>query len=173
MARSLAIEVHILRVAEIITELACLRVTCGVSGSIVPLIIHEIVGTHQIHFLGDMADRPLGIEVNLGLALGGTLGGDYDYAVAALGSIDSGQGGILEDVNRLNIRGGDVVYVVGLESVNDIKRVVGLGHRRRSAHTNVDVGSGLTVDCGDLHACNLALEGDSCRGDRHSGKLDT
>ena len=103
-----------------------------------------------------MADRPLGVEVNLGLALGGTLGGDYDYAVAALGSVDSGQGGILEDVNRLNIRGGDIVYVVGLESVDDVKRIVGLGHRRRSAHTDVDVGSGLTVDCGDLHACNLA-----------------
>lgn len=109
MCWRITVEIEVMWVAEVVAEQICLLVVilrCATSCCVVPLIVYVVVSIHEFQFFGKLTDRPLGVEVNLGLALGGTLGGDYDYAVAALGSVDSGQGGILEDVNRLNIRGG-------------------------------------------------------------------
>ena len=45
------------------------------------------------------------------------------------------------------------------ETVDDVERFVGLGHRGAATHTDVNVGARLTVNGGHLYAGDFALQG--------------
>ena len=75
----------------------------GLKGHIEDLEFHELIAVHQINLVRDFASRPGGREIDLRLAFHTLLGSDHDDTVRTAGSIDSRSGGILQDVDGLDI----------------------------------------------------------------------
>ena len=122
------IHIQIVGVAEIgLVELS--RSLTGTLGSM-PLILvgGKLLSIHQVKFLSQMTNLQVGVERHLHLAFLGTLGGHHHNAITTLGTIDGGQGGILQHVDRRNISRGDIVDIIHLETIDNIKWFVGLGH---------------------------------------------
>lgn len=167
MGRRPFVDVEVVRVAEVGPEE--LRRSAPVPSGSGPVILvaHEVVGVHQVELPGEPAYGDLRVDPHLHLAGAGGLGGYDDDAVAASRAVDGGQGRILQDVDGRDVGRRDIVDVVRLEAVNDIKRLVALGYRGAAAHADVDVRAGGSVNRGHLHAGHLALEGHGCGGDGH------
>ena len=120
-----------------------------------------------------MADFQVTVERHLHLALLGTLGGYHNYAVTTLRTVDGCQRSVFQHVNRGNVRRGNVVDVVNLETVHNKQRVVFLGYRGAATYADVDIGTWLTVNRRHLHTGNLTLQGYSSRCSRHNLQLGT
>ena len=67
------------------------------------LILHEVGSIHDVELAGKTADIHVAIECNAHLTGSGRLGGNHHNAVTTLGTIDSSEGSILQ-----NIDGSDV-----------------------------------------------------------------
>ena len=171
--RQRTIHVEVVGVTEVRTEELTVAVTC--TGSRVPLVLvlGKLLGVHQVELLGYVADVEVAVEAHLHIASLGVLRGDHHNAVTTLGTVDGGQGGILQNINRCDVRGRNIVDVVHLETVHDIEGLVGLCNRRTATHTDVNIGTRLTVDRRHLHTGNLTLQGHSCRGHGHHSQLCT
>lgn len=144
------VDVEVVRVAEVGPEE--LRRSAPVPSGSGPVILvaHEVVGVHQVEFPGEPAYGDLRVDPHLHLAGACGLGGYDDDAVAASRAVDGGQGRILQDVDGRDVGRRDIVDVVRLEAVNDIKRLVALGYRGAAAHADVDVRAGapsIVVTC--------------------------
>ena len=75
-----------------------------------------------------MADVQVAIERYRNLTFLGALCGYHDNTITTLRTIDSGQRGILQDVDRGNVRGRNIVDVIHLETIDDEQWVVLLCH---------------------------------------------
>ena len=85
----------------------------------------------------------------------GIFGGDDDNAVSTLRTVDSGCSCILEDVHRSDVTRRNIGNRAHRHTVHDIERVVALGKRRTTTHT-------------DLH---IRIRTSFCRSDRHTGQF--
>ena len=125
------------------------------------LVVGKLLGVHEVKCLRNVADIQVTIERYGDLTFLGTLCGDHHNTVTTLCTIDGGQGGVLQNVDRGNIRGRNIVDVVHLEAIDNEQWVVLLGHRRAATYADVNISTGLTVDGRNLHTGNLTLQGHS------------
>ena len=124
------VDVVILRVTEVVTEsfLPAATSTTTATGCAVVHQVNKLTGIHQIQGTGQRRNAQTSIERYLYLTFLGTLGSYDDNTVTTLCTIDSGQRGILQDVNRCNIRGRNIVDIRNLETIDDVQWVVRLGY---------------------------------------------
>ena len=137
------------------------------------LISSKLRSVHQVELLGEVGNGQTTVEANLNLTCCSTLGGDDNNAITTLSTVDSGERGILEHVNRSNIRWRNIVDVVLLEAIDDEQRVVGLCHRRSTTHADVDICARLSIRGCHLHTGDLTLQCLCCGCHRHGCQLGT
>ena len=88
------------------------------------LVVGKVLSIHEVEFLGEMADVQVAVETYLDLTFFGTFSGYNHNTVTTLGTVDGCQGGILQNVDRCDIRRGDIVDVVHLETVYNVEGFV-------------------------------------------------
>ena len=162
MGNGTAVNIHIVAVTEVATEILGSITTGRTSSSAIPLVANKVLCVHQIQCLGDVAQHQTAIETYLNLTGLGRLGSYNNYTVTTSCTIDSGQRGVLQDVNAGDIRWRNIVDVVSLEAVDDEQGAVLRGYRRCTTNADVDVSTRLTVGCRNLHTGNLTLQGFCC-----------
>ena len=114
------VDVEVVRVTEVVAELVDLAVACHRA---VELVADELVGVEQVELAGELACLPVGVEFHLQLACLCRFRGDDDYTVTTLRTIDGSQGGVLQDVDGLDVCRGNIVDVVGDETVDHEERL--------------------------------------------------
>ena len=92
------------------------------------LVLDEVGGVHKVELACKRAYGEVAVERHLNLTFLGRLGGDDNYTVTTLGTVNGCKGGILENVDRSDVRRRDIVDVICLETIDNIKRFVTLGH---------------------------------------------
>ena len=75
-----------------------------------------------------MANTQVSVKRYLHLTFLGTLGGYHNYTITTLGTVNGSQRGVLKDVDRSNVRRGDIVDVIHLETIDDVQWFIGLCH---------------------------------------------
>jgi hypothetical protein len=81
-------------------------------------------GVHQVPVaVGDLRKTELHAVVDLrAVGHAAALGRDDDHAVGRARTIYRGGGGVLEHLDRLDVRVGEVVDIVHLETIDDVER---------------------------------------------------
>ena len=146
------------------------RITGGVAvhlaGAVVP--VHIFAGVHQFGHSRIMDDRHRTRIADLRLAFSAALGGDEDYAVGALHTVD-GSSCILENRNAFDIVGVDVIHTGG-HTIDDAEWSAA-GEVVETAH--VDRRSVRTRTAGRLDGgktCDLTCE--QVRGVGHRSRVE-
>ena len=124
---------------------------------------------HLVQFIG-ILDALIGLDAVDRFLRITALGRDHDDAVGGAGSVDSGRGGVLKDLDGLDVAGVDVAQALGIrKSVHDDQRSAVGRNRAGSSDTDgrgdTDLG-GVVVD---REAGNLALQR---RGHIRHGRVD-
>ena len=166
-----AVHIKVVGVAEVGLEELRVAGARTVAGVPLVLVFGKVGSVHQVERLRDVADAEAAVERHLHGALLGALRGDDDYTVTTLGTVDGRQRGIFQDINRGDVRRGNIVDVVHLETVDDVERRVRLRHRGAATNADVYIGTGLTVNRRHLHTGNLTLQGYGSRRHRHDLQL--
>ena len=99
------------------------------------------------------------IIINGSLSLFAGAGGHEDHAVGGTCTVDGGRGGVLQDFDRLDVIGVEVVDTsIDRHSIHNVERV---GVVDGADTTDLDLGSGtgLARGLGDLDTGDLALDG--------------
>ena len=87
------------------------------------VLIHgKVVGIHDLYLLSNVFPAVRGVEVDLYVTLLTTLRGDDDNTIGTTSTIDSRGRGVLQNIDRLNLRGSDIADAADGESVDNIKR---------------------------------------------------
>ena len=125
------------------------------------VFLAELVGIIDLEFLVGIVDgivTPVGYprRDNLpALGLRTFLGGDDDDAVRAPRAVNGGGGGVLQDVDRLDVIRIDRVDALADHSVDDDERLVGGVQGSALADTDRTGGTGGTGALGDLQTGDL------------------
>ena len=135
-----------------------------------PHVVEIVVGAESGEVLGRGVDLGVTAVGDADLAFLGALGGDEDDAVGAACAVDGGGGGVLEDVDGLNLVGRDVGEGAG-GAVDEDERVIALGDGAATANTDVHLCARAAVLRDDVDAGELALDGLRDVGDRSGGEL--
>lgn len=126
----------------------------GLIGVDFELQFHELVGVHQRHAVGGVlqAERPL--IAHLRAPLVAAARGDHDDAVGAAGAVNGRGGGILQHVDRHDVRRVERrgVETFERESVDHVERRTVLREGVLAADDDVDARTGFAFARGDLHA---------------------
>ena len=137
------VHVDVLIVAEVV----------GVGGNLLRIVVvlqqgelilpcGIVARADDIHLLGNLLPRVVGVVAHLGLAFLTALGGDEDNAVGTTRTVDGGGGCILQHGDVLDVVGRNVADSVNGESVDDVKRVVRLGDGAATTNANLHFGVG-------------------------------
>ena len=140
------------------------------------LQFHEFIGRKQIEGPGNLAVAGRTVVSHDGTPHLTGFGRHHHHTVGRTRTVDGRRRGILEHLDRLDVRVGEVVDVVDLEPVDDVERRSVTVDRPHTAHLDVETGTRSTVRSSDLHTGDLASEGlhhrtgleafDILRGDR-------
>ena len=87
--------------------------------NVVLLILYKLIAVQHVLLACQFAGLCIGVELNLDLALLSRLGSYNYYTITTSCTIDGGQRGILQYVDRCDIRWRNIVDVVSLEAVDD------------------------------------------------------
>ena len=137
-------------------------VDVAAEGSELILELDEILGVHHL----DGIPVRHGLEAVVGVELDGdllaffrALGGHDDDAVRTAGTVDRRGEGILQDVDRLDLGGRDVVDGFHREAVHDVERGAVLGDGTAAADADLDVGVRVAFRRDDGDTGHLAGKG--------------
>ena len=113
------VDVKVVGVAEVAAEgvLLAVVVVCGIQ-----LVLHKLVSVKHFLLAGQPRKLSVGVEVYLHLTSLGRLGGYDNNTVTTSGTINGGQGSILQYVDALDVGRRNVVDVVCLETINNVQR---------------------------------------------------
>ena len=149
----------------------------GVVGRGVPLArraiglaahVHVVLAHQHVGILRPSVDAHITVVGQTRLSGLTFLGGDDDYAVGTLRTVDGGRGSVLQDFDALDVRRCDVGEVGALHAVDDEERLVGnvvgelilhVGERTLTTDVDGHARSGTTGVTGDVQARNLTLQG--------------
>ena len=122
------------------------------------LQLHELVGREQIEGLGDLAVAGRTVVGHHGAPHLTGFGRHHHHAVGGARTVDGRRGSVLEHLDRLDVRVGEVVDIVHLETIDDVERRSVAVDRTDTAHLDVETGARSAVRGGDLHAGDLPSE---------------
>ena len=97
---------------------------------------HIVIGVEHFELFGFLFHLVIHVVFYLSFAFLGTLGGDENYTVGTRGTVDRSRGGILQDVNTLDVVGWDIINTACHYTVNHIKWIVGLGDGTAATHAD-------------------------------------
>ena len=136
------------------------------------MVFHVIFHSEEVKFLAEALEFGVAVVAYLGLAGLAALGGDEDYTVGTLGTVDGCGGSVLKDVDGFDVA--DIDHLEGVvhgEAVDDVERAGGLGDGSTAADGDVDVGTGSSALGDDVDAGRLACKGLGRRGDGYLGEV--
>src|SRR5688572_5474229 len=136
-------------------------------------VLHELPGIQQLELLRGFLNAGVCVERELRGPRTTALGANHDDAVRRARSVDRGRGGVLQDVDRLDLvraDAGDRGDVLATErhlaevlaqhgnAVDDPQRLIAGGDRRGATNAYGDTDTGIARVLDDLHARRLPLE---------------
>ena len=108
-----------------------------------------------------MTSRQMGIETYLYFSSFGRFSSNNHYPSTALSSIDCRDRSIFQYINRSNVCRRNIIDVIHLKTIDNVKRIIALGHRRTSTNTNVNICPWSTIDRSYLHTSYFSLQSHS------------
>ena len=151
----------VLRGAVLVDEVGVvLRPVDGTAAAVSAGLVHDghvLTGVEDFVLTIDLLSAIVAIVGDGAFALFAALGGDKDYAVGSLRTVDGGGGSVFEDVDALDvggIKGGDVAT----DTVNKVERL-SVADGTQTADVNTHAGSRLTRSGLDVDTRGLTLEG--------------
>ena len=122
--------------------------------------LHVLLGVQRGDTVGvRVLPAVVSVEAHLDLAgLAALLGGHEDDAVGSPGTVDGAGGGVLQDVDGLDVVGGEGGDGAVGHTVDDVERGVGTGGTHTADRHFVALAR-LTGVLDDIHAGGLALQG--------------
>ena len=125
-----------------------------------PVHVAPLVGIHEVQILGIGLGGEGGVEVDADLAGFRPLGRDDDDAGGSLRTVDGGGGGVLQDLDRLDVMGRHQGVDAGVHdhTVHDIQRSRGVDGGRTADPGGSTLRTRSTVDA-HVHTGDAALEG--------------
>ena len=130
-------------------------------------IDHILVAAEHLHLFGKALGPDTAVVGDFHLPLFGAFRRDDDNAIGSPGAVNGRCRSIFQNLDRFDIRGIDHVDIPG-ESIDDPKRLVVALDRIRTANTDLNTGSGLSVELIDLYTRDAPLKG---RRNRKIGKF--
>ena len=154
----------------------------GVEPEALVVEVEHLLAVHGVEVLGWLLDAVAALERNLGLALGTLLGGDEEYAVGSLCTIDGGGRSVLQYIDALDVGRVEARKTAGVDDTveNDeharvTRNGVGATHGDRWVRTCGTclayvqagdgtlqglqyVGVGRLLECFNVRACDCARE---------------
>ena len=133
------------------------------------LILHAqvILTVHHVVFLSERAPTHIAgviyVPFKRLITRLDVFGGDDDYAISALSTIDSSSSCILEHVHRGDVARGNIGDRGNGETINDIQRFARLGERGTATYADLHFSIGATLRGGDRHTGQLTLQRLGCR----------
>ena len=122
---------------------------------------NELIGVHQVDFLGYLSESPACVESYLRRSGSAQFGGDYHYAVGGAGAVYRGRRGVFENADRSDVRGVEGTHrgIFQRETVDDVERRVGLRDGVAAADDDIHLLAGHAFVRSYLHAGYAAREG--------------
>ena len=165
------VEVKVVEHAKLIVEgvEGALATQCGI------LVVrhHILVGIKHIHALRHGLGLQIAIVAHHGLATFGILGGDEDYTIGTLRTVDGGRGSVFQHGDVLDVVRGKVAERTALETVDNDERGVVTSDGATTTHADEHFGVGRTVGGGHLHTRELTSECFRDVGGRNGGQFVT
>lgn len=137
----------------------------GVESGVYLLLVGDLSHEHRVvpdvERVGELADDRLVLDRNVGLPLCGRLGRDEDHAVGAPRSVDCRCRGVLENLDRLDVRDVDlreVARIAHREAVDYDERRVGAFERAVAADADDRSRTRILRGVQHLKTCSTALK---------------
>ena len=137
----------------------------GVESGVYLLLVGDLSHEHRVvpdvERIGELADDRLVLDRNVGLPLCGRLGRDEDHAVGAPRSVDCRCRGVLENLDRLDVRDVDlreVARIAHREAVDYDERCVGAFERAVAADADNRSRTRILRSVQHLKTCGTALK---------------
>ena len=124
-----------------------------------PQVIEVVVGREELRGIAQVAQTHLGLERDLGHAAFSLLGGHQHHARVGLGTIECRGGGVLQDLDRLDVVAVDVREVRFLDAVDHVERRTAAVEGRTAADDDRGRRSGLSGRRGDARTRDASREG--------------
>lgn len=136
------------------TEGACGRERRDVSRTVggQTQVVEVVVGLEELVGLAQVVQAHVGLERDLGTAHAAPLGRDEHHAGIGPGTVERRCCGILQDLDRLDVVGVDVVHVLTLHTVDHVEGRTGAVQRRTAADDDRGGGTRLSGRRGNPHA---------------------
>ena len=144
-------EVGIVHVGQVVAE-----------GTEFILEFDEVLGIHHVDgtLMGHLLLSEVGVQFHRNLlSLLSALGRNDHDTVRTAATVDSGREGILQDVDGLDFRRGDVVDGFHRKTVHDVERAVVLGNGTATADTDLDIRIRIAFRRNDRDTGHTAGEG--------------
>ena len=132
MTLLILIQVEVSERTETLFEAADIR--CTAESSTLIVVLNVLIRSHGVKSLGNVLSLNVTIVRNYGLTRLSTLGGNQDYTICTLRTIDSCRSSILQHGNVLNVRRSNVTDAGYWESVYDVERRVVTSDRTTTTH---------------------------------------
>ena len=127
--------------------------------SIAPVVEHILLGIQRRLCIRYGLGLCKAIVADADLALLASLGGHKDNAIGATTTVNSGGRSILQHIDALDLRSGNVVDVANGKAIDYEERVVRLSDRTATTHTNRLCSARATIFRNDVHTGQPALQG--------------
>ena len=129
----------------------------------------ELRRVERLHLVlaGDVLETPIYIVIDVDLAFLAALGGDEHDAVGTARTVDGRREGVFQNVDRLDLRRGNVADALHREAIDDVERRSVGRERARTADADADLSVGVALRGGDLHAGHASRHRLGHRGHGH------
>ena len=125
--------------------------------------VHVLLRIQEVGHLGDVLLTVVSVVGKDRTAFLTLLGGHEDNAVRSTRTVDGGGGGVLEDVDGLDVGGVQGAQAAARDAVDDVQRL-GIADGAHTADVHLEALARLTGTLGDGDARALALESAEGRG---------
>ena len=114
-------------------------------------------GIEHLRRVVHLRERIVGVQTHLCHTFLTLLGADDDDTVGSTATVDSGRGGILQNLDVIDIVGREEVDILEGHAVHHIQRIVGTVQRSGTTHANGGRRTGLSVRLRNLQTGGLTL----------------
>ena len=151
------VTVFVVAPVEVVTQIVVVRIYTIVHRGL-PEGTPPLAGVHRLNLVRIKRGSHTGIEVYLHFTLLTFLRGNDNHTIGSTRTVDTGRGGILQHLNRLDIIAIQLMHTsLRGYTVNDVQRVVVV---QRSDTTNANGGSTRRITIGrDVHTRHTTLHG--------------
>ena len=144
------VQFEVLEDTEILAEIVNIRLTAQTG--ILIIGHYKLIGRKDFQLTRKGSGRTERIKGNRCLSGLGCLGRDDHHSVRTPGAIDGRRGGVLQDIDRGNVRRRNVIDAVDRKTIHNVQRRVILCDRSAPAYPDHDLCTGSPIHRRDLYA---------------------